>query len=114
MSSEAKVGLFVMIAFAIFVAAFVSIANVQLRGGMVQYKTYFSFAGGVEKGAVVRFGGMKAGRVSDLHPSKDDPTRVEVLLELKPETAVREDSVAAVSTLGMLGENYIEITPGKK
>lgn len=114
MSSEAKVGLFVIIAFGIFVAAFVSIANVQLRGGQVRYKTYFSFAGGLEKGAVVRFGGLKAGRVADLHPWNEDPTKIELFLDLKPETAVREDSIAGVSTLGMLGENYVEITPGKK
>ena len=114
MSNEAKVGLFVLISGAIFVAAFVAIANVQLRGGLVRYKTYFTFAGGVEKGAVVRYGGLKAGRVADLHPWPEDPTKVELLLDLKPETPIRKDCVASISTLGMLGENYVEITPGKK
>ena len=66
MSNEAKVGLFVLVSLLIFVVAFVSIANVQLRGGMVRYKTYFTFAGGIDKGATVRFGGLKAeiGRAS--------------------------------------------------
>lgn len=114
MSNEAKVGLFVLLSLAIFAASFVMIANVQLRGGIVRYKTYFSFAGGVEKGAVVRFGGLKAGRVADLRPWPEDPTKIEMLLDVKPETPVRQDSVAAISTLGMLGENYVEITPGKK
>ena len=114
MSNEAKVGLFVLISLLIFVVAFVSIANVQLRGGMVRYKTYFTFAGGIEKGAVVRFGGLKTGVVTDIRSWSEDPTKVEVLLEVKPSTPVREDSLAAVSTLGMLGENYLEITPGKK
>ena len=114
MSNEAKVGLFVVVALAIFVVAFLSIANVQLKGGMVRYKTYFSFAGGLEKGAVVRFGGLKAGRVADLRPWAEDPTKVELLLDLQPGTPIRQDSLAAVSTLGMLGENYVEITPGKK
>ncbi len=114
MSNESKVGLFVLISAAIFVVAFVMIANVQVRGGLVRYKTYFSFAGGLEKGAVVRFGGLKAGRVADLHPWPEDPTKVELLLDVKPDTPVRKDSLAAISTLGMLGENYLEITPGKK
>ncbi len=114
MSNEAKVGLFVVISLTIFIVTFVSIANVQLRGGMVQYKTYFTFAGGVEKGAVVRFGGLKCGRVAQLRPWAEDPTRVELVLEVRPETPVRQDAVASVSTLGMLGENYVEITPGKK
>ncbi len=114
MSNEAKVGLFVIVCTAIFVATFIGIANVQLRGGLVRYKTYFTFAGGVEKGAVVRFGGRKAGVVTDVRPWAEDPTRVEVLLEVNPNTPVRTDSVASISSLGMLGENYIEIEPGKK
>ncbi len=105
MSNEAKVGLFVIVALLIFVVAFVSIANIQLRGGLFHYKAYFSFAGGVEKGAVVRFGGLKCGRVSDLRPWPEDPTRVEILLEVKPETPVTEDSLAGISTLGILDEN---------
>ncbi len=114
MSNETKVGLFVIVSLVIFVATFVSIANVSLRGGMTRYKTNFAFAGGLEKGAVVRFGGLKVGRVTDIHTAPEDPTKVEILLDLKPNTPVRQDSVAAVSTLGMLGENYVEITPGKK
>jgi phospholipid/cholesterol/gamma-HCH transport system substrate-binding protein len=114
MSNEAKVGLFVITALVIFVASFIAIANVQLRGGLVPYKTYFSFAGGVERGSVVRFGGRKAGVVTGVRPWAEDPTRVEVLLEVNPETPIRADAVASVSSLGLLGENYIEITPGKK
>lgn len=114
MSSEAKVGLFVIIASAIFVVAFVSIANVQMHGGLARYQTYFSFAGGIEKGTPVRFGGLKVGTVTDVRTSAADPMKVEVILDLKPGTPVRTDSVAAISTLGMLGENYVEIAPGKK
>ena len=114
MSNEAKVGLFVIISGAILVVTLGGIANVQLRGGMVRYKTYFTFAGGVEKGTVVRFGGRKAGRVMEVRPWAEDPTRVEVMLEVFPSTPVRTDSVASISSLGMLGENYLEITPGKK
>ena len=114
MSNEAKVGLFVLVALGILVAAFVGIANVQLRGGMVRYKTYFAFAGGLERGSVVRFGGRKAGRVDEVRPAPNDPTRVEVQVDVSPATPVRTDSVASISTLGMMGENYLEITPGKK
>jgi len=114
MSNEAKVGLFVIVSGTILAVTLGLIANVQLRGGLTQYKTYFTFAGGVEKGTVVRFGGRKAGRVTDVRPSKDDPTRVEVHLEVLPATPIRADSMASVSSLGMLGENYLEITPGKK
>jgi phospholipid/cholesterol/gamma-HCH transport system substrate-binding protein len=114
MSSEAKVGLFVIIASAIFVVSFLSIANVQLRGGLARYQTYFSFAGGIEKGTPVRFGGLRVGTVADVRSWAADPMKIEVVMELKPGTPVRQDSVASISTLGMLGENYVEIEPGKK
>jgi len=114
MSSEAKVGLLVIVSGIILAVTLGMIANLQLRGGLVSYKTYFTFAGGVEKGTVVRFGGRKAGRVTDVRPWAEDPTRVEVLLDVLPTTPVRTDSVASISSLGMLGENYLEIAPGKK
>jgi len=114
MSSEAKVGLFVIISGAILAAALAGIANMQLRGGVVRYKAYFTFAGGVEKGTVVRFGGRKAGRVAEVRPAPDDPTRVEIQVDLFPSTPIRTDSIATIASLGMLGENYVEIAPGKK
>ena len=114
MSSEAKVGLFVIVSGVILAAALAGIANMQLRGGVVRYKAYFTFAGGVDKGTVVRFGGRKAGRVAEVRPAPDDPTRVEIQLDLQPSTPIRTDSTATVASLGMLGENYVEITPGKK
>ncbi len=114
MSNEAKVGLFVIVSLVILAVTLGGIANLQLRGGMVAYKTYFTFAGGLERGAVVRFGGRKAGRVAEVRPWSQDPTRVEVLIEVLPTTPVRTDSTASISSLGMLGENYLEITPGKK
>jgi phospholipid/cholesterol/gamma-HCH transport system substrate-binding protein len=114
MSHEAKVGLFVIISGVILAVTLAGIANVQFKGGLVRYKAYFTFAGGVERGTVVRFGGRKAGRVAEVRQAPDDPTRVEVQIDVFPTTPVRTDSVASISSLGMLGENYLEITPGKK
>ena len=112
MSSEAKVGLFVIVAIVIFVATFISVANVQLQGQTVEYRTQFRFAGGIERGVTVRFGGLKAGVVTAIGPAAEDPTKVEVTLALRKDTPVNEQSVATIAALSALGQNYIEIAPG--
>lgn len=112
MSSEAKVGLFVIVAIVIFVVTFISVANVQLQGDTVEYRTYFQFAGGIERGATVRFGGLKAGVVTAIGPSADDPTKIEVKMELRKNVPVNERSVASIASLSALAQNYVEISPG--
>lgn len=114
MSSEAKVGLFVVIALSIFVATFLSVATIQLAGDKVPYTTRFRFAGGLEAGKVVRFGGLKAGVITDVRRAADDPTMAEVLIEVRREIPINEDSVASISSLNALGDNYMEISPGTK
>ena len=113
MSNEAKVGIFVIIALIIFVATFISVANVQVAGEKVLYKTYFRFAGGLEAGNTVRFGGLKSGVVTVVQVWEDNPTRIEVLMEVGGDVPVNEKSVAKISSLSALGQNYLEITPGE-
>ena len=114
MSNEAKVGLFVTIALAIFVITFLSVATIQLSGDKVPYKANFKFAGGLDSGKLVRFGGLKAGVITDVAPSADDPTLAEVRFEVRQDVPINEDSIATISSLNALGDNYLEITPGTK
>jgi phospholipid/cholesterol/gamma-HCH transport system substrate-binding protein len=112
---EVKVGGMVVLAFILFLAALVFVGGVNLlRRTRVTYTTYFKFAGGLEPGAFVRFGGLKVGTVQSAQIDKEDPTRIRVGLSIKPGTPVRTDSQARISTLGFLGENYVEISPGTK
>ncbi len=112
MSRELKVGAFVLVSVAIFMATFVYVAGIQMRGGRVRYKTYFKYAGGVDPGSTVRFGGMKAGTITTIHPSPEDPTKIEVLFEIKQGVPVNADSVATLTSLSPLGDKYLEITTG--
>jgi len=112
MSSEAKVGLFVIVAIIIFVVTFISVANVQLQGETIEYRTQFLYAGGIERGVTVRYGGLKAGVVTAIGPSAEDPTKVEVKVSLGKNVPVNEKSSASIAALSALGQNYIEISPG--
>jgi phospholipid/cholesterol/gamma-HCH transport system substrate-binding protein len=112
---EVKVGAMVVAGVVLFLTALVFVGGVNLlRHKRVSYTTYFKFAGGLEPGAFVRFGGLKVGTVQSAEIDKADPTRIRVRLSLNPRTPVRTDSQARISTLGFLGENYVEVSPGTK
>ncbi len=112
MSSEAKVGAFVVVSLIVFVYTFITVANKQLAGEKVQYKTYFTFAAGLDPGTAVRFGGLKAGVVERVRPWEEDQTKVEVIFEVRGDIPVNGDSVAKLASLSALGQNYLEITTG--
>lgn len=112
MNEKAKVGLVVLVAGGLLVAGVFFIANIRV-GKYAGYKTYLKSAGGLEPGTPVRFAGLKVGRVQTLRVDPNDPTRVEIHLEVKADTPIRSDSTAALAQLGLLGENYVEIKPGK-
>ena len=112
MSNEAKVGLFVVAALVIFTITFLSVATIQLSGERVEYKTYFKYAGGLDTGGSVRFGGLQAGVITDVGPSPEDPTRALIVFEVRSNVPVNEESFASISSLNALGDNYLEISPG--
>ena len=112
MSSEAKVGGFVVVSLIIFVYTFITVANKQLAGEKVAYKTYFTFAAGLDPGTAVRFGGLKAGVVEEVRSWEEDQTKVEVIFEMRGDIPVNTDSVAKLASLSALGQNYLEITTG--
>ena len=112
MSDEAKVGLLVLVALAVFVTTFLYVANVQLTGATTEYRAYFAYIGGLDGGSVVRYGGRKAGTVRSVQSWPEDMTKTEVVFEMRAEIPVNEESVATVASLNALGQNYLEITPG--
>ena len=56
------VGLFVLIAGGLFVGTMAVISG-GLSRSTVPYRAYFKFAGGIQPGAPVRYGGMMVGKV---------------------------------------------------
>src|SRR5579872_5664232 len=107
------VGLFVLIAAALLVATIVVIS-----GGPgvdnVSHRAYFKFAGGVQPGAPVRYGGMLVGKVQRVRVDPGNSTRIEIEIAVRRDAPLKTDSVAKISTLGPLTENYIEITTGSE
>jgi len=111
-TTEAKVGAFVLGCLAILAFTIIYLLNAQFSGNMVPYRTYLRYAGGLEPGASVLFGGINAGKVTAVRPWATDPTRIEILLEVKQGTPLNEKSVAKLGFTSIMNSASLSITTG--
>jgi phospholipid/cholesterol/gamma-HCH transport system substrate-binding protein len=111
-TTEAKVGGFVLGCLAILAFTIIYLLNAQFNGNMVPYRTYLRYAGGLEPGASVLFGGINAGKVTAVRPWATDPTRIEILLEVKQGTPLNEKSVAKLGLTSIMNSASLSITTG--
>ena len=112
MTTEAKVGVFVLGSLLILTATILYLANAQFSGGNIPYRTYLKYAGGLDAGAPVLFGGIRAGSVTAVRPWPSDPTRIEILVELKEGTPVNQKSMAKLGSVSVMSEPALMVSTG--
>lgn len=113
---ELKVGIFVFIGLAILVIFIMFIGNFKTWDAGYNVSFVFNFINGIRVGAPVRFAGMDVGEVKKLRlmfSPEEGASRIKVYCRLKKDAKIPYDSKIWVNTLGLLGEKYIEIVPGK-
>lgn len=126
-SNEAKVG-FLLAATLILTVLFAWLmgASNPFKRSLEFYVTY-NFAGGIEVGSPVRVAGIKVGKVEKINffvPEKDfsapdakpsevlTPLRLKISVSKEAAEGVRKDSKLFINLAGIIGERYVEITPG--
>ena len=114
MTTESKVGAFVLSSFAVIAFTVIYLLNAQYSGGTSHYRTYLNYAGGLEPGASVLYGGISVGKVTALRPWAENPTRIEILLEVKKDTPLNEKSVAKLGFVSAMSSASLSITTGTK
>ena len=112
MTTEAKVGAFVIGCFAILAFTVIYLMNAQFSGHTVPYRTYLRYAGGLEPGAEVLFGGITVGKVTSVRPWTSDPTKIEIQLTVKEGTPLNEKSVAKLGLTSVMSSASLSITTG--
>jgi phospholipid/cholesterol/gamma-HCH transport system substrate-binding protein len=106
------VGLFVLIAVAVLIGMVFAISGAFGRTSKT-YHAYFPFAGGLERGATVRYaGGPKVGRVEKLTIDPQNPVRIDVVFSVQTDLPVKADSHVKIMSMSPLGDNHLEILPG--
>ena len=112
MTTEAKVGAFVLGCFSVLAFTLIYLINAQFGVHAVPYRTYLRYAGGLEPGTSVMFGGINVGKVTAVRPAASDPTKIEILLDVKEHTPLNEESMAKLGLVSVMSGAALSITTG--
>lgn len=113
---EVKVGLFIFIGLIILTVIVFSVKEFYFLKPRYNVRVVFDFVNGIQVGAPVRLAGVKVGEVEKMnlfYNEELEKTQVEIFVYLKKDVKIPQDSRVEINTLGLLGERYLEITPGK-
>ena len=112
LTAETKVGMMTVIAVIILIIGTFLIGKISWFGKTYNLKAYFDFVSGVERGAPVRLGGVKVGIVKDIKIVPEHKPSIELELRLAKAAMVHKNARVFISTMGLMGEKYIEIYAG--
>jgi phospholipid/cholesterol/gamma-HCH transport system substrate-binding protein len=107
---ELAVGLFIIAGILCLGYLSVKLGKMEIVGER-GYEIYgvFSNIGGLKVGSSIEIAGVNVGRVKSIVL---DDYQARVILNFPKELTIQEDAIASIKTRGLIGEKYIEITPG--
>ncbi len=109
------VGAFVLACVIGLVVTIMWLAGAQYSQEYAYYQAYFKGpVTGLGQGTVTRYNGIEVGRITNLEFDPNDPQRVIVTLQVRPNLNIREDSVASIDSQGITGASFVEISGGTK
>jgi phospholipid/cholesterol/gamma-HCH transport system substrate-binding protein len=107
---ELAVGLFVLAGILCLGYLSIKLAKMEVLGGDgYEISAIFSNIGGLKEGGSVVIAGVEVGRVKGITIQDYE---AKVTLTLKEGLKIQEDAIASVKTKGLIGEKYIQISPG--
>ena len=118
---EWKVGLLILISSAVLVGFIFVLGNFSLRSGY-SIHVDLDYVGSLQPGAPVKVSGIKVGKVTDVELrggavdaalGKRVQVRVTAWIEDRARDGIRGDAEFFINTAGVLGEQYLEIVPGR-
>jgi phospholipid/cholesterol/gamma-HCH transport system substrate-binding protein len=111
---EFAVGAFLLLSLASLLVLALASTNQRFGfgGGSYELKARFTNLGQLRKQAPVKIGGVVIGQVADIQL---DPARYDSIVTLAIDRRYKDlpgDTAAGIFTSGLLGENYIGLSPG--
>ncbi len=108
---ELAVGFFLLIGIICLGYISVKLGKLEVIGGEY-YTVYAEFAkaGGIKPGSSVEIAGVEVGKVKSIRLDKDFQALVG--LQINSGVKIQEDAIASIKTKGLIGEKYVQITPG--
>jgi phospholipid/cholesterol/gamma-HCH transport system substrate-binding protein len=107
---ELGVGLFMIAGILALGYLSVGLAKMEVMGQKgYDLEAEFSNSGGLKTGASVVIAGVEVGRVKSI---RLDDYQALISIHLPSRIKIQDDSIATIKTKGLIGEKYVEITPG--
>lgn len=107
---ETAVGLFVLAGILCLGWLSVKLGKLEVAGGdTVPMYAEFSSVAGLKVDGSVEIAGVEVGRVASITMNG---YKARVLLKLRKGIALQEDAIASIRTRGLIGEKYVNLTPG--
>jgi phospholipid/cholesterol/gamma-HCH transport system substrate-binding protein len=106
---EFSVGLFLIVG--VFCLGYLSFSLGHLGFGKNRYevKALFPTVSGLKTQAQVTMAGVPIGEVEKV---KLKDGRAEIIMGINANVKLEDDSIASIKTMGIIGEKFVEITPG--
>ncbi len=111
MTPAARIGLFMLVGLIILGIFIIKIEDIPVgeRGDRLEVNARFPSVAGLDRKAAVRIAGVRVGKVEAVNL---DGSEAMIELSLDPHVRLHEGAWAQITSLGMLGDKYIEIIPG--
>jgi phospholipid/cholesterol/gamma-HCH transport system substrate-binding protein len=107
---EMLVGIFVLVGLAALAFLSIKLGKLEVIGNTgYNIQAEFSNIGGLKTGATVEIAGVEVGRVTDI-TLKD--YQALVVMRMKSNVKISDDSIASIKTKGLIGEKYVSLSPG--
>jgi len=110
--NEVKVGIMIVATVIILGLFLFAIFGIEFGKETKSYEILLSYVGGIKNGTVVKYGGLDVGQVTNITLPDKDHIQIHLTLQVDAKTPVRVNSEAFVSSVGVMSERHIEITPG--
>ncbi len=115
--SEVRVGVVILFAFAVLLWAAFNGSGMTFFQQTRELKVHYQDVGGLATGAPVWVGGIEVGRVSSIKfVEYQGIGQIEVVFGITEEAwpLVSSESKVSVSTMGLMGDKYLSVTPREK
>ncbi len=110
-NTETKVGIFVVIAVAVFMCMILGIGAFRLSSsGYVGYVIPFDDVAGLSRKAEVKIAGVKVGWIDDLVLTESHKARATIMISDK--YRLYDNAYGVVRQEGLIGTKYLELIPG--
>ncbi len=109
-TNELKTGAVVVAA--IVVAGIFWMKTASFSGKPYRLKIQFNYAEGLKVDSIVKLAGIEIGRVENIKFLYSPDTKVELTLLVNRSAKIHEDSIAFISTSGLVGDAFLGLTPG--